>query len=180
MEPRSSRKSSASAAPASALQIDIARRVLEMIRSGLVKAGDHLTEESLAKTYGVSRTPVRHALRLLQEQGLVEVRANAGTFVAESAADAAEASVQGAATVLAPPDEGEDNLYKRILADRASHQLPQSLSESALAARYGAPRGTLRRTLLRLTREGLIELGHPGGDGRKLSLPNDPGMRRSA
>jgi DNA-binding GntR family transcriptional regulator len=26
-----------------------------------------------------------------------------------------------------------------------------------LAARYGAPRGTLRRTLLRLTREGLIE-----------------------
>jgi DNA-binding GntR family transcriptional regulator len=157
MEPRSFRKSSASAAPASALQIDIARRVLEMIRSGLVKAGDHLTEESLAKTYGVSRTPVRHALRLLQEQGLVEVRANAGTFVAESAADAAEASAQGATTVLAPPDEGEDNLYKRILADRASHQLPQSLSESALAARYGAPRGTLRRTLLRLTSEGLIE-----------------------
>ncbi|MFY8141532.1 MAG: SDR family NAD(P)-dependent oxidoreductase, partial [Caulobacter sp.] len=39
---------------------------------------------------------------------------------------------------LAPRDEGEQSLYSRVLADRAAHQLPQSLSESALAARYGA------------------------------------------
>jgi DNA-binding GntR family transcriptional regulator len=154
MEPRSSRKPPATASSASALQVDIARRVLEMIRSGQVKAGDHLTEEGLAKTYGVSRTPVRQALRLLQERGLVELRANAGTFVSDSAKglQAWDASV-----AIASPDEGEDGLYKRILADRASHELPQSLSESALAVRYGAHRGALRRALLRLTREGLIE-----------------------
>lgn len=141
-------------ASASALQIDIARRVLEMIRSGEVKAGDHLTEEGLAKAFGVSRTPVRHALRLLSERRLLEVRANAGTFVAESATGPFGSEVDQA---LAPPDEGEHSLYSRILADRAAHQLPQSLSESSLASRYGAPRGTLRRVLLRLTREGLIE-----------------------
>ena len=157
MEPRTSRKPSAPVGrglPASSLQIDIARRVLDMIRSGAVKAGDHLTEQSLARAYGVSRTPVRHALRLLQERGVVELRAHAGTFVAESAN--AAVALDANAT-LAPPDEGEDHLYKRILADRASHQLPQSLSESALAGRYEAPRGCLRRVLLRLTREGLIE-----------------------
>lgn len=154
MEPHSSRKPSARSAPASALQVDIARRVLEMIRSGQVKAGDHLTEESLAKTYGVSRTPVRQALRLLQERGVVELRANAGTFVSE-AAQSFDAWDEG--PTIASPHDGEDDLYKRILADRASHQLPQSLSESALAGRYGAQRGALRRTLLRLTREGLIE-----------------------
>jgi len=141
-------------ASASALQIDIARRVLEMIRSGEVKAGDHLTEEGLAKAFGVSRTPVRHALRLLHERSVVEVRANAGTFVAESAAGPAGREADRA---LAPPDEGEHSLYSRVLADRAAHQLPQSLSESALASRYDAPRGALRRVLLRLTREGLIE-----------------------
>jgi DNA-binding GntR family transcriptional regulator len=155
MEPRSSRKPSAAAAPASALQIDIARRVLEMIRSGQVKAGDHLTEESLAKTYGVSRTPVRQALRLLQERGVVELRANAGTFVS-GATEGCEVWDAGV-TLASPDEEGEDGLYKRILADRASHQLPQSLSESALAGRYGAQRGALRRALLRLTQEGLIE-----------------------
>lgn len=149
MEPRSSRKPSASA-----LQIDIARRVLEMIRSGYVKAGDHLTEEGLAKTYGVSRTPVRQALRLLQEQGVVELRANAGIFVSD-AAEGPQAS--DVSVAIEAPDEGEDGLYKRILADRASHQLPHSLSESALVGRYGAQRGALRRALLRLTREGLIE-----------------------
>lgn len=157
MEPRTSRKPSAPVGrglPASSLQIDIARRVLDMIRSGAVQAGDHLTEQSLARAYGVSRTPVRHALRLLQERGVVELRAHAGTFVAESAN--AAVALDANAT-LAPPDEGEDHLYKRILADRASHQLPQSLSESALAGRYEAPRGCLRRVLLRLTREGLIE-----------------------
>ncbi len=152
--PRITRTSPAMSAPASALQIDIARRVLEMIRSGEVKAGDHLTEEGLAKSFGVSRTPVRHALRLLSDRGIVEVRANAGTFVADAEAGAVAGEVDRA---LAPSDEGEHSLYSRMLADRAAHQLPQSLSESALAARYGAPRGTLRRVLLRLTREGLIE-----------------------
>lgn len=154
MESRTSRKPSAKASPASALQIDIARRVLEMIRSGQVKAGDHLTEEGLAKTYGVSRTPVRQALRLLQNQGVVELRANAGIFVSD---DAEGPRATDVSVAIAAPDEGEDGLYRRILADRASHQLPQSVSESALAGRYGAHRGALRRALLRLTREGLIE-----------------------
>jgi len=134
----------------SALQIDLASRTLEMVRTGVFKAGQHLTEEGLAKTFGVSRTPVRHALRLLQARGVVEFRAHAGIFVAPELPEAALDS-------LAPPEASEDALYRRILSDRGAHDLPESFSEASLAARLGAPLGPLRRALVRLTRDGLVE-----------------------
>jgi len=40
-----------------------------------------LSEMELATEHGVSRTPVREALKLLQSEGLVEIRPRAGTFV---------------------------------------------------------------------------------------------------
>jgi DNA-binding GntR family transcriptional regulator len=41
------------------------------IRTGDIKAGQTLTERDLAEKIGVSRTPVREAIRKLEEQGLV-------------------------------------------------------------------------------------------------------------
>ncbi|MBZ5199802.1 GntR family transcriptional regulator [Planomicrobium chinense] len=41
------------------------------IRTGDIKAGQTLTERDLANKIGVSRTPVREAIRKLEEQGLV-------------------------------------------------------------------------------------------------------------
>ena len=42
------------------------------IESGELAAGEWLVEASLAQRYGVSRTPVREALRRLEQDGLVE------------------------------------------------------------------------------------------------------------
>ena len=42
------------------------------IESGELAAGEWLVEASLARRYGVSRTPVREALRRLEQDGLVE------------------------------------------------------------------------------------------------------------
>lgn len=42
------------------------------IVSGLLKPGDQLVELSLAGRYGVSRTPIREALRRLEQDGLVQ------------------------------------------------------------------------------------------------------------
>jgi GntR family transcriptional regulator len=54
------------------------KRILE----GPLSPGERLpTEHALAERYGVSRITVRHALRLLKEQGLVESCAGRGTFV---------------------------------------------------------------------------------------------------
>ncbi|MEP2783814.1 MAG: GntR family transcriptional regulator [Pseudoruegeria sp.] len=46
-------------------------RLLAEIRAGSLKPGDRLTETELAKRLGISRTPVREAIRQLEVSGLV-------------------------------------------------------------------------------------------------------------
>lgn len=64
-----------------------ARTVCEAVRDDIVGGhwipGARLTEELLAKRYGVSRVPVREALRTLESEGFVRSRRHAGASVAE-------------------------------------------------------------------------------------------------
>ncbi|WP_405712929.1 GntR family transcriptional regulator [Streptomyces xanthophaeus] len=53
------------------------------IVSGVFEPGGRLTEEVLARRYGVSRVPVREALRTLESEGFVTTRRHAGACVAE-------------------------------------------------------------------------------------------------
>ncbi|MET9512684.1 GntR family transcriptional regulator [Streptomyces flavidovirens] len=53
------------------------------IVSGVFARGSRLTEELLARRYGVSRVPVREALRTLESEGFVTTRRHAGACVAE-------------------------------------------------------------------------------------------------
>ncbi|MGR8007786.1 GntR family transcriptional regulator [Streptomyces hypolithicus] len=53
------------------------------IVSGVFERGSRLTEELLARRYGVSRVPVREALRTLESEGFVTTRRHAGACVAE-------------------------------------------------------------------------------------------------
>ncbi|MEW1629187.1 GntR family transcriptional regulator [Streptomyces sp. NPDC089173] len=53
------------------------------IVSGVYERGSRLTEELLARRYGVSRVPVREALRTLESEGFVTTRRHAGACVAE-------------------------------------------------------------------------------------------------
>jgi DNA-binding GntR family transcriptional regulator len=53
------------------------------IVAGFFPPGGRLTEEQLAQRYGVSRVPVREALRTLESEGFVRTRRHAGASVAE-------------------------------------------------------------------------------------------------
>ncbi|WP_447040437.1 GntR family transcriptional regulator [Streptomyces sp. DSM 118878] len=53
------------------------------IISGVHERGGRLTEDLLARRYGVSRVPVREALRTLEAEGFVVRRRHAGACVAE-------------------------------------------------------------------------------------------------
>ena len=53
------------------------------IVDGTFPPGARLTEELLARRYGVSRVPVREALRALESEGFVVTRRHAGACVAE-------------------------------------------------------------------------------------------------
>ncbi len=64
------------------------QRAYEAIRggisTGLYPSGLHLRTSDLAVQLGISRTPVREALRRLHAEGLVEYFANRGAFVTDS------------------------------------------------------------------------------------------------
>lgn len=61
----------------------VAQRLREAIVDGEFGLGTMIPEESLASSFGVSRTPVREALNLLQLQGLVVIRPQRGSYVFE-------------------------------------------------------------------------------------------------
>ncbi|MBK3802067.1 FCD domain-containing protein [Azospirillum brasilense] len=63
----------------------------EAILSGVIAPGTPLRQEELAETFGVSRMPVREALRQLEARALAEFHPHRGAVVAEiSAADGAD------------------------------------------------------------------------------------------
>jgi DNA-binding GntR family transcriptional regulator len=73
------------------LRLVVAGEIRKAILSGRLRPGDKLTEEQLAQELGVSRSPVREALRLLESDGFVELQPRRGAFVARlTAQEAAE------------------------------------------------------------------------------------------
>jgi DNA-binding GntR family transcriptional regulator len=63
------------------LAVIVQREVERMIIGGDIAAGARINEQHLATRLGVSRGPVREALRALERMGLVQSIANLGTFV---------------------------------------------------------------------------------------------------
>jgi DNA-binding GntR family transcriptional regulator len=64
-----------------ALVDEVAREIQKRILDGAIHVGAWIRQETLAAELGVSRTPVREALRQLQAGGLVEVLPRRGTYV---------------------------------------------------------------------------------------------------
>ena len=63
------------------LRGQVFQAIREDILKGRYKENDELREATLGKELGVSRTPVREALRQLKLEGLVKIIPNRGAFV---------------------------------------------------------------------------------------------------
>ena len=66
---------------AQALVDDLAQRITARILGGDIPSGSWLRQETLAAEFGVSRTPIREALRKLQASGTVSLVPHRGAFV---------------------------------------------------------------------------------------------------
>jgi len=67
----------------------VAQEIERMILSGALPAGDRLNEQALATRLGVSRGPVREAVRGLERAGLVVAVRNQGSYVRQVGAEEA-------------------------------------------------------------------------------------------
>lgn len=66
-----------------ALYQQVAERLRERIFSHELPAGTWVDEQSLAEQYGISRTPLREALKVLAAEGLVTLKPRRGCYVTE-------------------------------------------------------------------------------------------------
>lgn len=145
----------------------LARSIVEHLRASGIAPGSWVGETSLAQTLGTSRAPVRGALRLLLEAGVVE-RIESGRLRLRE--------LPPAGAELGAPSEEEDaaqRLYWRLAADRIKGGLPDLVGETALMRRYDAPRGLVHRVLLQMLGEGWIER-RPAGAWRFVALIEGP------
>jgi DNA-binding GntR family transcriptional regulator len=104
---------------ASAVAVDVIRQA---IAEGRLEPGERLKEEELAREFGISRTPIREALLVLQAEGLVATAANRGASVRSYRADDLNDMYQLRALL-------EGHAAQRATATIASDQL-QALQES--------------------------------------------------
>ena len=66
-----------------ALYQEVAERLRQRIFSHELAPGDWIDEQRLAEQYGISRTPLREALKVLASEGLVELKPRRGCYVTE-------------------------------------------------------------------------------------------------
>ncbi|CAG9225707.1 GntR family transcriptional regulator [Paraburkholderia tropica] len=127
----------------------LAKQIIDLIQEAHFEVGHHLREQQLADLLGVSRTPVRAAMALLESFGVIESRENRGFFLAKPA--------DGLHRIeLELPTSGDEDLYNRLVTDRLAGTLPASLTQTDICQRYGVDRMTMTRALSRLSEDGLI------------------------
>ena len=131
------------------LQFTVARQIAEYARALSLAAGAHLSAQDLAREFGVSRTPVRKALILLNEQGVVSRRKNRGFYLERAASEIEEG-------VFDKHQSEDESLYRRISEDRLGNRAPLRFTESEFIRQYGVNRSVLGRILQRMSQEGLV------------------------
>jgi len=130
-------------------RIELAHQILHLARERAWQSGHHLTEEALADTLGVSRSPIRAALRLLQERGVVTGRRNQGFSLNVNPSDLMNINIE------APP-AAEDDLYLAIIDARLKGALEDSFTQMDLMRRFDVPRSLFERAVGRLMDEGIV------------------------
>ncbi len=70
-----------------ALYLDVAERLRQQIFDRSLQPGDWIDEQKLALDFGISRTPLREALKVLAAEGLVTMKVRRGAYVTEVSRD---------------------------------------------------------------------------------------------
>lgn len=128
----------------------LAREIARLVHAERLAPGEPLTERSLAERFLVSRSPIRTALRELQQAGVLAAAERGGFKVADPSAARALAASEPA------PDGGEE-VYLAIARDRLAGEIPDRASENELLRRYGITRPRLQALLRRMSEEGWAE-----------------------
>lgn len=134
----------------SSLQAEVARKLMPLIQAGRWTVGEKISDAALSREFGISRTPIRQVLHYLIEKGILAQTDNRG-FTLVSAPLTTDQIDE-----LVPPSD-VDTLYRQLMRARANGVIGDEASETELVEQFNSSRGVVRRTLMRLSSEGLAE-----------------------
>jgi DNA-binding GntR family transcriptional regulator len=123
----------------------LAATIQARVLSGEFASGSRLRQESLATEFGVSRTPVREALRKLQAAGIVQLEPHRGARVRRpSAREVREAyevraELEGLAAALASGRMRDEELHRLRAAQEMFHESSERLREWKERPAVGPP-----------------------------------------
>ncbi|KRR16079.1 hypothetical protein CQ14_23840 [Bradyrhizobium lablabi] len=142
----------------------IAAEMASLIAAGDMPAESHLTAQSIADRFSVSRSPVRAAFKMLEGQGLVRQNRNRGYFVKPLTARTKSAAMKSASSNRDGP-----RAYYALAEDWVRDQIGDEVTETLLLDRYRISRSELTAILTRAVAEGWIER-KPGYGWRLLPV----------
>lgn len=134
----------------SALTERISQKIIGLVDTGEIMPGSHLSVPKLAESLDVSRTPVRDALILLEQKGILEQKLNRGFFVkADYAPQVNEEN--------AVQDGSDLPEYYQLAEDWLQDKIDAEVTELLLMKRYNLTKSQLSTVLARGISEGWVE-----------------------
>lgn len=167
-------------ARAPTLTQSVAERINDAILDGSFEPGERLVETRLSTMFGVSRAPVREALKILETSGLVRIVVGRGTFVVRLDRDelmrvvVAHALLMGLAGRLACVHGTARSVTAMARAQRMVERAAESgrfedvrrQMDALLCAVFDAGEDTvLRQTVQGMRGQILVHRSHLVGDG---------------
>jgi DNA-binding GntR family transcriptional regulator len=133
------------------------RSIRQAITSGTLAPGTRIREEELAQQLGISRGPVREAIRALEREGLVRTEPHRGSYVTALAEEEIEHLYQVRATVEAIASR---RVAQRIAGDAGLLTPYQELLERMRRAAASGGLDTLAAADLEVHRRLLADSGY--------------------
>ncbi|MFY0595247.1 MAG: GntR family transcriptional regulator [Cognatishimia sp.] len=129
----------------------IANSILRNIAGRKIKEGTRLKTQSVADEFGVSRSPVRVALEILDGKKVLRRELNKGYFVTEEALRIAEEAD------LADDYQDMDGIYDRFVNDWLNDRISNEVNESSLRKFYDITASRANSIMFRAVHEGWAE-----------------------
>jgi DNA-binding GntR family transcriptional regulator len=130
------------------------------ISAGELPPGARLSESAVAAELGVSRTPVRSALRLLEEEGLLSAASGRGGYSVLGSGNEKDLSQRRDPGGVVPLTNSAtwEGIYKEVSKKAVARAAYGSwrIIETELAASFGVSRTVVREVLARLEHVGII------------------------
>jgi len=137
----------------------------EMIEQGRIRPGEKLLEVQVARSFGISRSPARHALQALCKAGMLRDSVGRGYQVAGKAQDGVKGQAASLEGFTIAPSHQWERMYKEVEQELCIRILfgTVRITEERLADHFGVSRTVARDVLARMHSVGLVgkdKLGH--------------------